>query len=91
MIRRRKLFEVARAAQSTVVAAGLGAALLTTSTLPADARGGHRFGGGFGGHGTHGPQVAGDRRHGNDTYTKAASDERDKLLNSQLKGICRGC
>jgi len=39
----------------------------------------------------HGPQFAGDRRHGKDAYTKAASDERDKLLNSQLKSICRGC
>ena len=91
MIRRQQLFEMARAAQSTVAAAGLGAALLTTSTLSADARGGHGFRGGFGGHGMHGPQFAGDRRHGKDAYTKAASDERDKLLNSQLKSICRGC
>ncbi len=24
-------------------------------------------------------------------YTKAASDEEDRLLNSKLKSICRGC
>jgi len=35
----------------------------------------------FGGHGT----FAGGRRHGNDTYIKAASDERDKLLMTKLK------
>ena len=39
----------------------------------------------------HGPQFAGDRHHRNDAYTKAVSDERDKLLNSKLKSICRGC
>jgi hypothetical protein len=32
-----------------------------------------------------------DRRGGNDAYGKAASDEADKLLNSRLKSICRGC
>jgi hypothetical protein len=32
-----------------------------------------------------------DRRHGNDAYVNAASGETDKLLNSKLKSICRGC
>lgn len=87
-------FEIAR---SAVVAATLASAFLTTLTLPADARGGHGLGRGFGGHGMlgghgmQGAQLAGGRRHGNDAYAKAASDERDKLLNSQLKSICRGC
>jgi hypothetical protein len=43
-----------------------------------------------GGHGMHRPQHTGHRRHGNDAYTKAVSDERDELLNSRLKSICRG-
>jgi hypothetical protein len=68
-------------------AAVLTAALATITMLPADARGGH----GRGGHGMHGSQLAGDRRHGNDTYIKAASDDRDKLLDTKLKSICRGC
>jgi hypothetical protein len=72
-------------------AASLGLALLTISTLSADARGGHGFSRGFGGHGMHGAQVSRDRRHGNDAYMNAASDETDKLLNSKLKSICRGC
>jgi hypothetical protein len=82
---------MARAARSAVIAITLGVACLTTLTLSADARGGPGLGRGFGGHGMHGPQFAGDRRHGNDAYTKAVSDERDKLLNSKLKSICRGC
>jgi hypothetical protein len=44
--------------------------------------------GGFAGHG---PQGAGGRRHGNDNYIKAASEDRDKLLTTKLKSICRGC
>jgi hypothetical protein len=78
-------------ARSAVAAVGLGAAVLTISTNPADARGGHGFGRGLGGHGLHGEQFSGDRRHGNDSYIKAASDERDKLLNAKIKSICRGC
>ena len=39
----------------------------------------------------HGAEFSGGRRHGNDAYTKAASDEIDRLLNSQIKSICRGC
>jgi hypothetical protein len=39
----------------------------------------------------HGAPFARDRRHGNDAYNKAASDDLDKLLNSQIKSICRGC
>jgi hypothetical protein len=32
---------------------------------------------------------AGDRRHANDA--RAASDERDKLPNTLIKSVCRGC
>jgi hypothetical protein len=81
------------------VAAGL-TLLIVAATTPADARGGHGHGG-FGGHGMgrhtmHGEgeaagALAGGRRHGNDAYTKAASDEEDRLLNTRLKSICRGC
>jgi len=84
-----------RAAFSTMVAGGLGLALLTISTLSADARGhgfgGHGFGRGLGGHGMHGAEFAGGRRHGNGAYINAASEERDRLLNTQIKSICRGC
>ena len=39
----------------------------------------------------HGAEFAGGRRHGNDAYAKAASEERDRLLDTQIKSICRGC
>ena len=37
----------------------------------------------------HGAHFAGGRR--NDAYAKAASNELDKLLNTKIKSICRGC
>jgi hypothetical protein len=91
-----KWFEMMRQAQFAGIAATLGVAFLTGLTASADARGVHGFGGELGRHslygrGMHGAQFAGDRRHGNDTYTKAASDEEDKLLNTKIKSICRGC
>lgn len=97
MMQRQMLLELAR---STLVAATLALAFLTTLTLPADARGGHHgLGRGLRGHGMSGggrgmgggAQSAGDRGHANDAYTKAASDEEDKLLNAKIKSICRGC
>jgi hypothetical protein len=88
MVLRQKWLDAAR---SAAVAAGLVTALLASSALPASARGGHGFGRGMGAHGMHGAPFAGDRRHANDTYIKAASQERDKLLNTQIKSICRGC
>jgi hypothetical protein len=91
LIQRQGPFEMKRQVQSTAAATVLGAVFVMTLTLAADARGGHGLGRGFGGHGMHGPQFSGDRRHGNDTYIKAASDDRDKLLNAKLKSICRGC
>ena len=69
----------------TIAAVSL--ALLAVCTLSAQARGGH----GFEGRGEHGGQFAGGRRHGNDSYIKAASEEREKLLDTKLKSICRGC
>jgi hypothetical protein len=72
---------------STLAATILTGIFLTVLTLPAAARGGH----GFGERGMHGAELAGGRRHGNDSYVKAASDEREKLLNTKLKSICRGC
>lgn len=60
-------------------------ALLTSSAAPAIARGGH----GRGGHGMHGAHMAGG--HGNDAYANAASQERDRLMNTRIKSICRGC
>ena len=85
-----------RATFPALVAAGRAAAFLAMMALPAEARCGHGFDGhgmgrGFGGHGMQGAELARGRRHGNDSYIKAASDERDKLLNTQLKSICRGC
>jgi hypothetical protein len=72
-------------ARSVVIAIALGVFALTA--LPAEARGGH----GFSERGEHGSEFAGGRRRGNDNYVKAASEEREKLLNTKLKSICRGC
>jgi hypothetical protein len=33
----------------------------------------------------------GHRRHSDGAHMKAASQEEDKLLNSKIKSICRGC
>jgi hypothetical protein len=86
MMQRQQWFEIARI---TGIAAVL--TLLTGSMLPADARGAHGMNGEFAGHGAHGSELTGGRRHGNDSYMKAASDEREKLLTTKLKSICRGC
>jgi hypothetical protein len=81
-----------RLAGSVIITVSFGAALLAALTPPVNARGGHGFGGSYGGHGgMHGAHFAAGGRHGNDPYIKAASDERDKLLNAKLKSICRGC
>jgi hypothetical protein len=84
--------------KSIRAAIGLSFALVAASTLAAQAHGGHGFphgagfGSGFGaGFAGHGAQFAGGRRHGNDNHIKAASEDRDRLLNTQLKSICRGC
>lgn len=84
---------MARIARALLIAVNVGAAALAAFTLPVHARGGgHGFRGSYGGHGgLHGAQFAAGGRHGNDPYIKAASDERDKLLNTKLKNICRGC
>jgi hypothetical protein len=60
-----------------------------SSSRVATARGGGG-GHGFGGAGLHDVHFAGHGRHGNDSYIKAASEEREKLL-TKLKDICRGC
>jgi hypothetical protein len=86
----RKCSAVTGIAGSSVAAAVLTLAFLTMSAFSADARG-HGFNHAFAGRGVHGPQFAGGRRHDNDNYIKAASQERDKLLSSQIKSICRGC
>jgi hypothetical protein len=88
MTRRKEWLERTR---SALVAASLGVASLMVLTLSADARGGHGPGHSLSGQGMHGEQFAGGRRHGNDSYVKAASEERERLLNTQIKSICRGC
>ena len=94
-VQSRERPDMMRAALSTLLAAGFATALLTISTLSADARGhgfgGHGMGHGVGGHGMHAAEFAGGRRHGNDTYINAASEERDRLLDKEIKSICRGC
>jgi hypothetical protein len=65
------------------------AALVASYAHSAEARG--RHGSGHGGHGLYGTHFTGDRRHGNDAYAKAASGEREKLLDTKIKSICRGC
>ena len=86
MMQRQQWFEIAR---TTGIAAVM--ALLTASMPPANARGSHGMNGEFAGRGAHGAEFTGGRRHGNDSYVKAASDEREKLLTTKHKSICRGC
>ena len=92
-------FSRSRAAR-VIVAAGSVLILSIAMAAPAAARGGHGFGGhgfhrGFSTHEMHGGDgggsLAGDRRHDSDAYVKAASEEEDKLLNTKIKSICRGC
>ena len=40
---------------------------------------------------THGSEQDAGRGHANDAYLKAVSEENDRLLNTKLKSICRGC
>ncbi|WP_338689930.1 hypothetical protein V5279_27680 [Bradyrhizobium sp. 26S5] len=82
----------------TITTTGLVLTVIAVAMPAADARGhGSGHGGRFAMHGMHmsGTSGAGgfadDKRRGNDTYTKAASDEEDHLLNNKLKSICRGC
>ncbi len=74
--------------------------VLVASVPAADARHAHgrgRFGhhglGLYGGRGASagGAGLAADPRHANDTYVNAASQEEDKLLDTKIKNICRGC
>lgn len=78
-----------------ITAAGFIMMLSMAMAASAEARGSHRFHHRFGGHEIHGADGSGsfasDRRHGNDAYAKAASEEEDKLLNTKIKSICRGC
>ena len=37
------------------------------------------------------PRLAGGHPHGNESYIKAASEKRGKLLDIKRKSICRGC
>ena len=86
----------------STMAAMIAATMLILFSPPAGARGHHGFGGS--GHagmhperGTHGGGMHGsgafanDQRRADDDYVKAASDEQDRLLNSKIKSICRGC
>ncbi|QOZ33761.1 hypothetical protein [Bradyrhizobium sp. CCBAU 53421] len=78
----------------TITTVGLLLALVAAAMAPVDARGGHSGGRGHGMHAggtSHGGGFAADKRHADDLYAKAASDEEDRLLNSKLKSICRGC
>ncbi len=76
-----------------IIAAATLAVALVSLALPADARGGGSriFAWCRRTMDEHGPQFAGGRRHGNDAYIKAASEDRDRLLANQIKSICRGC
>ncbi len=68
------------------------------AAAPAQARSGHH---GFATHGHHGlghgaalhggNTFAGGQRHDNDVYVNAASQEQDRLLDTRIKNICRGC
>jgi hypothetical protein len=70
-------------------------AFLGLALLPADARSGHhdRLAHHHGMNGaTHeGSTFASSEHHGNDDYVKDAAREEDKLLDTKVKSICRGC
>ena len=85
-------FTRSRAAH-VVAAAGSILILSMTMAAPANARGGHGFHHGSGGHEMRdgGGSFASNHRRGNDAYVKAAAEEEDKLLNTKIKSICRGC
>lgn len=38
-----------------------------------------------------GEAIAANRQNATDDYVKAAAQQEDKLLDSQIKSICRGC
>jgi hypothetical protein len=59
-------------------------------TSAASARGHDGIRSSRGGAIANGSGFAAGRRHSNDAYVKAASQERDRLL-KKLKDICRGC
>jgi hypothetical protein len=84
-----------RSAARLIAAVGSILILSMATAAPAEARAGHGFHHGLGGHEMHGSDgggsFAGNRHHGDDAYVKAASDEEDKLLNTKIKSICRGC
>ena len=42
-------------------------------------------------HGRGEASLARDRDHANDTYVNAATQEEDKVLDTKIKSICRGC
>jgi hypothetical protein len=77
--------------------------VLLVSLPSADARHshdgfGHGAHGDFGLHGAVGAHarmdragLAGDRQHANDSYVNAANAEEDKLPDTKIKSICRGC
>ncbi len=72
-------------------------AVLVASMPAADAR--YRHGHGFkhhglglhAGRGAHAGAGGAHSRHGNGTYVNAATEEENKLLDTKIKNICRGC
>jgi len=66
--------------------------LIMATASPANARSGHDIHG-VRGHAMHGNagSSATDRHHADDTSTKAAAEEEDRLLDDKVKSICRGC
>lgn len=70
----------------------LGFMVHAVTLLPAEAHGGaHGFGRAYSSFGSRGAHFAADRRHGNDQYIRASSNDLDKLLATKLKSICHGC
>jgi hypothetical protein len=88
MIQRQTWLKLRRAARPVAAAATLAAIFCTALAGPADARGGHR---GHHHHGMRHARLASDAGPGNETTIKAAAQEGDRLLNTKLKSICRGC
>jgi hypothetical protein len=94
MLHRQAKFSRSSAAR-LIAAAGSILILSMAIAAPAEARGGRGVHHGLGGHEMHGSDgggsFTGNRRHGDDAYVRAASEEEDKLLNTKIKSICHGC
>jgi hypothetical protein len=77
------------------MATAVALASMMVMAAPAEARGGHGLHHASPAHHAHhgggGGSLASEPRPANDTYVDAATQEEDKVLDTKIKSICRGC